>query len=193
MVRERAKTAGATDAPATEAGGDIFDEQAALRQQEEAARQAKAVVQQVATSTELTPEHGNGHATHHAPHQGHAASVEQKKYTPPKDPFGFENIKAGENRVQLLKCEGEGAWVIRFAHNPNLDKGLQGETYSKEQPHPVLKMLKEEGYRWGFDGGDGKAWQNDPYGTDHMEARRVLQKAAEMIGAPTQGQGRIPD
>jgi hypothetical protein len=126
--------------------------------------------------------------------QSHAAAIERKKFIPPVDPFGVENIKGGENRVQLLKSEGEGAWVIRFAHNPNQGKGLGGETYSKETPHPVLKMLKDEGYRWGFDGGDGKggwgkAFAGDAYMADHIEARRVLQKAAEMIGAPKQEQG----
>jgi hypothetical protein len=112
----------------------------------------------------------------------------------PADPFGFENIKAGENRVRLLKSEGEGAWVIRFAHNPNLDQGPEGENYSKEKPHPVLAMLKSEGFRWGFDGGDGKGgwgkpFNGDAYGADHIEARRVLQVAAEMIGGKVE-QGR---
>src|SRR4051812_43022752 len=32
---------------------------------------------------------------------GHAAVVGRKKYEQPKDPFDFENMKAGENRVQL--------------------------------------------------------------------------------------------
>jgi hypothetical protein len=115
-----------------------------------------------------------------------AAAVGRKKYVPPADPFGFEKINASENSVSLLKSEGEGAWVIRFAKNPNDTDG-----HSKEDPHPVLKMLKDEGYRWGFDGGDskggwGKAWQGDAYGQDHMEARRVLKAAAEMIGAGKQ-------
>jgi hypothetical protein len=127
---------------------------------------------------------------------GHAATVERKKWTPPRDPFGFESQKAGENRVQLLKSEREGAWVIRFAHNPNLDKGPDGETYSKENPHPVLKMLKESGYRWGFDqddkGGWGKKFTGDAYGQDHIEARAVLQKAADIIGHKMD-HGRIPD
>ena len=113
---------------------------------------------------------------------GEDAQAPKKKWTPLPDPLGFENHRAGGNRVRLLKSEAEGAWVIRFAKNPN-----EGP-YSKENTHPVLKMLKEEGYRWGFDGGDGqggwgKAWTNDPYGTDHIEARRVLAKAAEMLGA----------
>ena len=63
--------------------------------------------------------------------------------------------------------------------------------------HPVLKMLKDEGYRWGFDGGDskggwGKAFTGDPYGTEHIDARNVLQKAADMIGQPKERE-RIPD
>ena len=42
----------------------------------------------------------------------------------------------------------------------------------------MLAMLKETGYRWGFDqddkGGWGKPFQEDAYQRDHMEARRVL-------------------
>jgi hypothetical protein len=61
------------------------------------------------------------------------------------------------------------------------------EGYSKDNPHPVIAYLKSEGYRWGFDrdnvGGWGKPWSGDPYGQDHIEARQVMAKAAEMIGA----------
>jgi hypothetical protein len=189
----RRKTAEATaEAPITEAGPDVFDPQIEARQQEEAARQAAQVVESVAqahTMPQENPPAGNG--------KSHAAGVERKKYTPPADPFGFENKKGTHNRVQLLKSEEHGAWVIRFAHNPNEDKGPNGEEYSKTNQHPVLKMLKDEGYKWGFDskgkGGWGKAFSGDPYGTDHMEARRVLQEAAEMIGAPKQDRGPIPD
>jgi hypothetical protein len=57
-------------------------------------------------------------------------------------------------------------------------------------------MLKEEHYKWGFDnngkGGWGKAFEGDAYGQDHIEARRVLKQAAEMVGAQV-AQGRIPD
>jgi hypothetical protein len=125
--------------------------------------------------------------------KSHAAAVGKKQYTPPPDPFGTESHKAGTNRVQLLKSEGKSAWVIRFAHNPNEDKGPNGETYSKENPHPVLKMLKEEGYSWNWDvdgkPGWGKRFEGDPYGADHIEARKVLQQAREMMGTQEQGQG----
>lgn len=139
-------------------------------------------VQQVLADAQVERQPGD------EPAAGHAAAVPRKRYTPPEDPFGFENITGTANRVRLLKSEGEGAWVIRFDKNPNDTEG-----HSKENPHPVLGMLKREGYRWGFDGGDGKGgwgkgWQGDPYGTDHMEARRVLKQAAEMIGAPQQEQ-----
>lgn len=170
---------------------DVFAEATAQAAQVEPKPETQAVTHEPANDHQT----GNGHAHQHA--QGHAATVERKKYTPPADPFGFESIKAGENRVRLLKSEGEGAWVIRFAHNPNLDKGPEGETYSKENPHPVLKMLKEAGFRWGFDGGDnkggwGKRFNGDAYGQDHIDARRVLQQAADTIGHKMD-QGRIPD
>ncbi len=167
---------------------DVFAEAAAQ------ARQAEQPAESNGHAAAHEP-NGNGHAAQHAPAaSGHAATVERKPYTRPADPFDFVTLKAGENRVQLLKSEGEGAWVIRFAHNPNLDKGPEGETYSKENPHPVLKMLKEEGHRWGFDGGDGKGgwgkrFSGDAYGADHLDARRVLQKASEMIGGPKQEMG----
>jgi hypothetical protein len=189
---------------------DVFDEQIAARQQD----QEQAALQQAATATATPPEHA--HPTSHKPHHnshshqhtparnGHAAAIEPRKFTPLPNPFGVESTTAGKNRVQLLKSEseeqrrhGQGAWVIRFAHNPNQDPGPNGETYSKENPHPVLKMLKEEGYRWGFDnadgkGGWGKPFSGDAYGADHIDARKVLQNAADMIGHKVD-QGRIPD
>ncbi|MCI0657283.1 MAG: hypothetical protein L0170_09460 [Acidobacteria bacterium] len=128
----------------------------------------------------------------------------RKKWTPPKNPFGFEGIKGRtDNRVHLLKSEirdergrTDIAWVIRFDHNPNLDPGPNGETYSKENPHPVLKYIKSEGFSWNFDpndneGGWGKLATGDAYGQDHIEARKVLAKAAEMIGAEV-SQSRDP-
>jgi hypothetical protein len=144
--------------------------------------QAAAVVQDIADSTQMP---GGDQVNSQAKAEGGP----RKKWTPPADPFGFENMKGDGNRVRLLKSEDKTAWVIRFDKNPN-----EMEGYSKDNPHPVLKMLKEEGYRWGFDndskGGWGKAFSGDAYGADHIEARRVLQKAAEMIGATIdQGQG----
>ncbi len=56
--------------------------------------------------------------------------------------------------------------------------------------------IEEEGYRWGFDqngvGGWGKRFEGDAYGQDHIEARKVLARAAEMVGTQVD-QGRIPD
>jgi hypothetical protein len=43
--------------------------------------------------------------------------------------------------------QGEDAWAIRCAHKPKDDEGPQDETYSKVNLHPVLKMLKSEGYK----------------------------------------------
>ncbi len=150
---------------------DVFDDQIALRQQ-------------VAAAPDQSAAGGNAPvAENNSPH---AAAVEKKKYTPAPDPLGLENIRAGQNRVRLLKSEGHQAWVIRFDKSPN-----EMEGYSKENPHPVIKMLKDEGYRWGFDDGDGKGgwgkrWTDDAYGADHIDARDVLAKAAEMIGGPKQ-------
>lgn len=149
--------------------------------------------------TEFDPDKLERQPGDEPPENGHAAAVGKKKFVPPANPFGTEHIKGTTNTVQLLKSEseqdrreGKGAWVIRFDHNPNDDKGPNGETYSKENPHPVLKMLKEAGYRWGFDvdgkGGWGKRFEGDAYGRDHMDARKVLQTAAEMIGAPKQAE-----
>src|SRR4051794_25883302 len=118
MARQRAKKAEtATETQEAEQlppGATDFDPA-------ELERQAPAVVQQMAEATPQGQEQtGNGHAGEHAPAgNGHAATVERKKYTPPKDPFGFESLKANGNRVRLLKSERHGAWVIRFDHNPN--------------------------------------------------------------------------
>jgi hypothetical protein len=191
MAKARKKSEVHEETPSE--GPDIFDEQIAARQAE-----GSADIHPLAQATEISPaptDHQSRQQT--SAGEGYAATLEKKKYTPPADPFGFENIRAGSNRVRLLKSEGERAWVIRFAHNPNEDKGANGETYSKETPHPVLKMLKDEGYRWGFDGGDGKggwgkAFTADPYGAEHIEARRVLQKAADMVGQPKERE-RLPD
>ena len=170
----------------TEETPDVFDEAIAAQK----ASKVQEVVQQGAMTTEMTAEQpvtgdsAKPSSTSSEPENNEAESgtAPRKKWTPPADPFGFENIKGEGNRVRLLKSEDKTAWVIRFDKNPN---EMEGD--SKENPHPVLKMLKEEGYRWGFDndgkGGWGKAFSGDPYGADHIEARRVLQKAAEMIGA----------
>ncbi len=167
MPRAKNQTEAATNTPAA---GDVFD-------QAIAARQAAAAPE----AQQPVPPEAAGHVTDASTP---AEAAPKKKWTPPADPFGFENRRGEGNRVRLLKSEGMGAWVIRFDKNPNEMLG-----HSKENPHPVLKMLKEEGYRWGFDSGDGKggwgkAFSGDPYGADHIEARRVLEKAAEMIGAP---------
>lgn len=167
-------------------------------------QRANGIVHGVAESTrtdhadESPREHDfqSGHHVEHAERQKPPAMEPRKKWTPPRDPFGFESQRAGENRVQLLKSENRNAWLIRFAHNPNLDKGPDGESYSKENPHPVLAMLKAEGYRWGFDqddiGGWGKPFSRDAYVQDHIDAKRVLQQAADMIGHKMD-HGRIPD
>lgn len=132
-----------------------------------------------------------------APEGKHAQAVGRKQYTPPPNPHGIEGKYGKANRVHLMKSEPEGrdeqgAWVIRFDTPPN-----EMEGYSKDNPHPVIAYLKSEGYRWGFDehdnkGGWGKYWQDDPYGVEHDQARKVLAKAAEMVGASVSQGMSIP-
>lgn len=128
---------------------------------------------------------------------GFASAIPKKTYERLANPFDFESAAAGNNRVRLLKSEseeqrrqGKGAWVIRFAYNPNEDTGANGEKYNKENPHPVLTMLKDADYQWGFDadgkGGWGKPFGEDSYGRDHLESRKVLQKAVQLIGGTTE-------
>jgi hypothetical protein len=129
---------------------------------------------------------------------GYAAAVERKKYTQAPDPFGVEAVTGDGNSVRLLRSNADRAWVIRFEKNPNDMTDEQGVKYSKERPHPVLKALKESGFRWGFadadgQGGWGKLMQEGHYTyAEHLDARKVLAKAAEMIGVKV-GQGQIPD
>ena len=170
----------------TEDAPDVFDEAIAAQN----AAEGQEAVSQVAAAPPMPGEQpATGHIANPSGARREAADGDaevetppRKKWTPPADPFGFENRRGEGNRVRLLKSEDKGAWVIRFDKNPNEMGG-----YSKENPHPVLAMLKQEGYRWGFDndgkGGWGKAFGDDAYGQDHIEARRVMQKAAEMIGA----------
>lgn len=146
---------------------DVFDEQIALRQAEQV-----APTQPAEQPTRQPEQNGNG--------KSFADRVGKRA----PDPFGVENIAGEGNRVRLLKSTADRAWVIRFDNNPNEMNGQ-----SKENPHPVLSYLKSEGYRWGFadadgKGGWGKVWQEGHYTyAEHMDARKVLAKAAEMIGA----------
>lgn len=145
-----------------------------------------------------------GFAAKHAPAtNGHA--VAKKQYAQAPDPFGIEGVAGDGNRVQLMKEEPNrnrnfpGAWVIRFEKNPNDMLDEDGVKYSKERPHPVLKALKDDGFRWGFADGDGKGgwgkqWQEGHFTyAEHVEARKTLAKAAEMIGAKVEQGAGIPD
>lgn len=165
--------------PTEAARPDVFDEAIANQQT------AAAIVQEVADNTRL-PEQPS-----------FAEKVGKRQYTPEPNPHSIEGVTGTGNRVHLLKEQPNratgfpGAWVIRFDKSPN-----EMEGYSKENPHPVLKMLKDEGFRWGFsgadnEGGHGKVWQERHYTyAEHMDARRVLARAAEMIGAKVeQGAG----
>jgi hypothetical protein len=170
---------------------DVFDEaiaaQNAAKAQESAPQLATAAAMQAeqsvsghsADSSSVPQEPANGTAE--------TETFPRKKWTPPENPRGWERIRAPENLIRLLNSEdkqtGQGLWVIRFEKPPNEMKG-----YSKENRHPVFQMLKDEGYRFGYDPNDGipgwgKPYTGDAYGADHIEARRVMQKAAEMIGA----------
>lgn len=181
MARSRKKTELQTDdAPADMAvandTNDVFGEVIASAQERQQDQPSGSVVAATVSGEEVGHEAAPNHAT----------AVGKKQYTPPPDPFGFEGKFGDSNRVHLLKSEADGAWVIRFDTPPNNMEG-----YSKENPHPVIQMLKDEGYRWGFDSNDGKGgwgkhFNGDAYGQDHIDARRVLAKAAEMVGAPKQ-------
>ena len=88
----------------------------------------------------------------------------------------------GDNVVHLFKSREDRAWLIRFDKNPN-------EGRAKDDPHPVLAYLKKEaGYRWGFSDADGKGGWGKPWAdgqfnyTEHMGARAVLRKCADMLG-----------
>src|ERR1700683_816665 len=110
---------------------------------------------------------------------------QKKKWTPDPDPHGTEGIKAGDNRIHLLKSTKDNAWLIRFDKNPNEGVDAEGKAYSKDNPHPVLAYLKSEGYRWAWSEADGgPAWgkhmaEGHYTYAEHMDARRVLAKAAE--------------
>jgi hypothetical protein len=128
----------------------------------------------------------------------------RKKWTPGPNPHGIEGIRAGTNVIHLLKEEPDrktdfpGAWVIRFDKSPNEGVDATGKPYGKENPHPVLAYLKGEGYHWGFSdadgkGGWGKLWEDGQYRfEEHMDARRVLQQTAEMIGAQIEKGTGVP-
>jgi hypothetical protein len=105
MARKRAQTAEA-HSPDTAPAGDVFDE-AIAAQAAPPTTQAQEIVQQVADSTRMP---GDEPVTGHAQAEGGP----RKKWTPPPDPRGFENIKGEGNRAHLLKDEANGAWVIRF-------------------------------------------------------------------------------
>ena len=69
--------------------------------------------------------------------------------------------------------------------------------YGKENPHPVLKMLKDEGLPMGIrrrddKGGWGKRFSGDAYMQDHMDARAVLAEGRRH-DRPQDGSRRIPD
>jgi hypothetical protein len=144
---------------------DVFDEQIAARQTEEAARR------QGAEPASATAE------------GGHAGKVGKKEWKPDPDPHGTEGIAVGDNRVHLLKGMKDKAWLIRFDKSPN-------DGRSKENPHPVLAYLKNEaGYRWDRSKADGemawgKRWDGDSFTwQEHADARQVLQNAVEILAA----------
>jgi hypothetical protein len=176
----------------TEDAPDVFDEAIAAQD----AAKGQEVVQQGAPPAAAMPAEqpvagqiANPSSTPRESADGHAEveALPRKKWTPAENPRGWERNRTPENLIRLLNSEdkqtGKGAWVIRFEKPPNEMKG-----YSKENRHPVFQMLKDEGFRFGFDPNDGnpgwgKPYTGDAYGQDHIEARRVFQKAAEMIGA----------
>ncbi|WP_020472420.1 hypothetical protein [Zavarzinella formosa] len=202
MAKTRKKETGPSDTATVTSEDTSFNPQdfdPALQEQ------AGQIIHAVAESTSVEPER---FASQHAPSgNGHAAAVERKPILKAPNPHAIESIAGDENRVRLLKEEPDrkrgfpGAWVIRFEKNPNDMVDDEGVKYSKERPHPVLKMLKDEGFKWGFSNGDGdgkggwgKGWTEGHYTyAEHVEARRTMEKAAAMIGAKVEQGAGIPD
>jgi hypothetical protein len=119
----------------------------------------------------------------------------KKQYKPDPNPYPMEHIKAAGNIVRLFKelpnkaANFPGAFVIRFDKNPNEGHDAEGNPYGKDNPHPVLTFLKKEsGHNWNFSnadgkGGWGKLWADGAFNfREHMDARVVLRKCAELLG-----------
>lgn len=119
-----------------------------------------------------------------------AGEPERKKWAPAPDPLSSRSMGATNNSVHLLKSYKDKAYLIRFDDNPNLGR-------EEGDPHPVLAYLKSEGFRWAESQADGdrawgKSWAEGHFSyPEYLEARRVMQKAAEMMGAKVE-QGPAP-
>jgi hypothetical protein len=103
---------------------DVFDQ--AIAQQ-----QATQVVQQVATATAM-------------PTTSHAAAVERKKPERPKDPFGFEGMKAGEPRPA---AQERGRGRLRHPVCPQPERGQGPERRDLQQDRPASGSQDAEGRR----------------------------------------------
>jgi hypothetical protein len=113
-----------------------------------------AVVEQVAAATEMAPEHQ--HAEEHHRHS-HAAGPQEEEVDPAS--LSLRLREDQDRREPRLPAQGGGGRRVGHPVRPRSDTGqeAEGETPSKEEaPHAVLKMLKSEGYRWGFDGEMGR-------------------------------------
>jgi hypothetical protein len=109
------------------------------------------------------------------------AAEERRSYPPIPDPFAIATINTPDNQLHLGKSQRLRAFVIRFNNNPN-------EGRDKADPHPVIALLKDAGYKYRSIPGDGMAWQK-PWedGTyrvrEDMDARDIASMAAEAMGA----------
>lgn len=109
----------------------------------------------------------------------------------------FQTFNTPDNRVHVGKNDkvrtangSTGAFIIYFDKNPN-------EGRAPDDPHPVIKHVKDAGYRWDRAPDGERAWMK-PYDQGNgwtmrqeMDASDVTRKAAELLGATVeQGQAR---
>lgn len=112
----------------------------------------------------------------------------RRQYPRAPDPFAILTLKAGDNALHLGKSDKARAYFIRFDKNPN-------EGREPDDPHPVLKTLKENGYAWRQSPGGGmawkKPWEDGQYShREDQEARSFARQIAEELGGHEQGMGR---
>ena len=130
-----------------------------------------------------TPE-GIGHTLPEGPvalaRELRTGGLDRDDGTPPKVRT-IETINTSNNRLDLARCDRLGIYLIRFDRNPNAGR-------AKDEPHPVLELLRRGGYHYKPLPEGGMAWQK-PYtagkfnARDEVDARRLVRDAAKALGA----------